>query len=224
MIPAQELVKKIDLVFNQWTKNNPATTFYEQSDKPICPAEFQLIERFSVELGLREIPELKNLSMGPNAEIFGLFLYGQSYTGKTTSVYRFASLFLATRILRNLENEEENWPEEVPMIWESVSFGDTAKLKAKTTKLAEWLDELIYPEVLIFDDIDKFAFSDSVATALWDIIKRRIENKRFTIFTSNITANKLVNLFPVNMREPLLNRFRKWYLPVHFQKPKPENS
>lgn len=216
----EPVLSKIKEHVDSWAEQNPPALHYRDVGAPVSPSGFTKVERIAIELGAcgsSYLPAWDAGRIGIEREdaLLGLYLYGASFTGKTTSAYRFAELFLAARSLYSIEGKERFYRSELPVVWEADAFGDTAKAKAKTTTLTAWLESLTEPEVLILDDLDKFQFSESVGVALWGLIKRRIECRRFTLFTSNETAKQMAKRFKANS-EPFLNRLEQFYLPMKF--------
>lgn len=218
-----ELRELIRQSLSAWIEANPAANYYAEASAPLSPKAFGLVERIAMLLGITDSTVMseraaREIDLSREKDLCGLFLFGKSYLGKTTAAYRFAELYLAARILGRIENGEDvrHFGEELPVIWEADAFGDTAKAKAKATTLAGWLDSLTEPEVLILDDLDKYQFSESVGTALFGMVKRRVEARKFTIFTANQNVLQISKRLLPDTREPFVNRMKAHFLPVKF--------
>lgn len=199
-----------DAFIKNWVElygwGNSQLNFYEKIHDPICSKAFYTTVKYALIAG-------SNAYRNPQGEepFYGLFLHGSSFLGKTTAANLVRLIYCSFHAF--IYQAGGNTP-----VWlEADTFGDTAKQKAKFTQLTAWLEELTEPDLLIIDDLDKFSVSESVEVALFGLLKRRIEARKFTVITANQSAPKIVQRFDSDRREPILNRLKKFFIPIHFK-------
>lgn len=122
----------------------------------------------------------------------GLFLFGDYGVGKTYNVYALAKHL----IMNNIDVWVFNLPRLLNIIRASFSKQeayneDTGNTTYAFVKDMDGIEELIKKEVLIIDDIGAEKPSDWVAETLYYLINSRYENMKTTIFTSNLSLDKL---------------------------------
>jgi len=122
----------------------------------------------------------------------GLFLFGDYGVGKTYNVYALAKCL----IMDDVDVWVFNLPRLLNIIRTSFSKQeayneDTGSTTYAFVKDMSGIEELIRKEILIIDDIGAEKPSDWVAEILYYLINSRYENMKTTIFTSNLSLDKL---------------------------------
>lgn len=124
----------------------------------------------------------------------GLFLYGDVGTGKTYNVYA-----LTKQLIMNNENVFVfNLPRLLNTIRASFSKQeayneDTDNYSYAFVKDMSSIEKLIDLDILVIDDIGAEKPSDWVAETLYYLINSRYEEEKTTIFTSNLSLDKLAD-------------------------------
>ena len=217
----------LDKELRPWLWSDPTIRHYSEIETPPSRSAFEMVEALAISKAFGgSLCPGANARLGISAQLKncrGLYLHGPSYRGKTTAAYHLATVFMVIAHLKKIEEElykhDDGYRADIipPAIWNADAFGDTAKAKAKASSLTKWLDEeLLEPPLLILDDLDKFQFSDSVGTALFGMLKRRIECDKFTVFTANQTASKISKRFCADTQAPFLNRVKSHFIPINF--------
>lgn len=166
----------------------------------------------------------------PSAPFSGLYVHGDSYTGKTTSTYLWARMLLAGMAYRRaieLCGGKRTERRDIQVhafygveVLSAMEFANRATAAAKASSMGEFIDGLTAPSVLILEDLDadKCSFSTSLKTALFWTVKQRIEAGQFTVITSNVRASETADLMGDGANDALLNRWRRHYIPVSFRR------
>ncbi len=124
----------------------------------------------------------------------GFFLYGGFGTGKTYNAYAL----LKHLIMNDVDAWAFNLPRLLNIIRASFSKQEaynesTGESSYAFVKNMSDIEKLIDVEVLIVDDIGAEKPSDWVAETLYYLINSRYENRKTTIFTSNLNLDGLVD-------------------------------
>ena len=192
----------------------PAYSFYaHNTGTPPDPTSYGAFLKLAEQLHAKKTHGQESLPSGA-------FLFGKSFTGKTTSVMHFLIKWatLHTFKLGFHSSKEQNQFQLCYRWLEASEFAELAKNKAKYGQTMEWIAELVSVKILIIDDMDKFQLSESVEVAFFDVLKRRIEwGQGFTIITSNQSMEKFVSRFAYDRRAPIENRMRTFYRPFQFK-------
>lgn len=124
----------------------------------------------------------------------GFFLFGGFGTGKTYNVYALAKQLITDDI--------NVWVFNLPRLLNTIrsSFSkqevyneDTDNYSYAFVKDMKDIEGLINVDILIIDDIGAEKPSDWVAETLYYLINSRYEDMRTTIFTSNLSLDKLAD-------------------------------
>ena len=197
----------------------PGIKHYQDTANPLCIKGFARVSEVGFHIPSKDSIKHFPPESGLMASCQGLFVFGDSYLGKTTSVAALYNNYISMAAY-HCANLGKFKPDCVPVFMEAHEFADLAKSKARVSQTKDWLNSLCQTDLLVLDDIDKFQISESVEVALFGLIKMRIERKKFTVITSNQAVDTLVNRFDLDRREALLNRFKVHYMPVRFTRDK----
>jgi hypothetical protein len=142
-------------------------------------------------------------------ETFGYFVFGDTGTGKTRSLYLLIQLvgfrwFHSVKWLRGAQFGKE-------VIERTRPHG--------TGGFESWFAELCDPEeseLLVVDEVDKIRFSERVSSEFFELLEQRTTNLCQTILVSNSTAADLVSKMPEEYRAATLRRIKERLIPLNF--------
>jgi len=187
----------------------------DKMEKEECERERKETEKRELEMKTKRInerienripPKFKNAELENSLKIIqnyfeqeeykrkGLFLFGNFGTGKTYNIYALAK----SLIRRNINVWVFNLPRILNTIRASFSkqevFNEeTGENSSAFVKDMSDIERLIDIDILIIDDIGAEKPSDWVAETLYYLINSRYENMKTTIFTSNLSLDKLAD-------------------------------
>jgi hypothetical protein len=146
-----------------------------------------------------------------------LILHGQrTGTGKTTVAYEH--LWLDCNFI---DDDEDPLMQNLPRAITGHAF---ACLTAKNAReLADWVRQLVKPDLLLFDDLDKRGdkegqFSDIVQQTLYAVIESRTTGAPHlrTIITMNATGERFEAKFGDSIGPYLMRRLRERFTSINF--------
>lgn len=174
----------------------------------ICPVEF----RTEGEGGNTILSQLR---VGhPSLEIAlhwklndkGLFMFGETGTKKTRSMWRVMRYLSDLRIpIKALSGGE---------------FERQCRDAMHSGGMTDWFDKLAGVPVLFIDDIFKMTLTDFVQTSLFDLIDDRGKNGRPLFATTNDTASSLETRIPGDKVNPMLRRIADYCTILSFSESK----
>lgn len=185
--------------------NNNPTNMQNSLDKyPEDFIEQSRKEKIEKQIKNRIPPKFRNADLKKSLKVIqdycsqkkekGFFLYGDFGTGKTYNVYALTKALLK----KDIDVHVFNLPRLLNTIRASFSKQevynkDTDNYFYAFVKNMSDIEKLIDVEVLIIDDIGAEKPSDWVAETLYYLINSRYENMKTTIFTSNLSLDKLAD-------------------------------
>lgn len=135
------------------------------------------------------IERINSFNKGEDAK--GLYIYGNPGVGKT-----FITAILSNYLSEKYEVAHVFYPR---MVMKMKSFGenDAESIRAKFDKIAD-------AKFLIIDDIGAENISQwAIAEVLLNLLQRRQEDNKFTIFTSNYDLNQLTSKYRVGSKDTI---------------------
>ena len=146
--------------------HNPLSGHYNcEAGSPPRPAQFDAV------MNWREwSDEGDRLSLG-------LVLVGESFTGKTTAVYRLARHLI-----------EDDGYETFLAVNSTVLNAIPEKVLDR--KIGPFIQELLEADLLLIDDLDKVRITPRVASELWGLFEHRLREQRSPVFVTMNTRTK----------------------------------
>ena len=107
----------------------------------------------------------------------GLVLVGESFTGKTTAIYRLA---------RKLVEDGEYFT----FLAVNSTQLNAIPEKVLDRTIGSFMNELLEVDLLLIDDLDKVRITPRVASELWGLFERRLREEPAPIFVTMNTRTK----------------------------------
>jgi len=151
---------------DNFRERNPLSRHYlSQNGSPPRPAQFDAVQNW------REWWD------DGDQHSQGLVLVGDSFTGKTTAVYR---------LVRKLVEEND---------YESFLAVNSTQLNAIPERVMDrtistFMQELQEVELLLIDDLDKVRITPRVASELWGLFEHRLREQNLSVFITMNTRTK----------------------------------
>lgn len=140
----------------------------------------------------------------------GLLLFGPARCGKT-----FTACELARRVITSQNCGDARFIQ-------MVEWSAECSRRAKDCELEGWAHDIVSsvwdgdPGVLVLDDLDKVRATDTVQSALFNLIETAVSNDVKLIVTTNCTAEQLAKRFKPEFGQPIAGRLRDFCVPVNF--------
>jgi hypothetical protein len=159
-----------------------------------------------------------------NAQSENRILAGKvSGTGKTTAALEYIWSRTAAPDGRTLDHYVAD--KFLPLAVTGLEFARKVSEKAKANDLDEYLQSLVDPEILLFDDLDKKTNSEgkmspTVQQALFDLIERRTtageDYTSVTWITMNSNGADFATRFDDDIGPYLIRRLRERFIAINF--------
>jgi DNA replication protein DnaC len=162
----------------------------------ICPEDYREVDRARLPR-----PDLLQtvLAWEPDYQVgrVGLFLVGQSYQGKTRTIYQ-----------RCRKDLRDGWKVRV---FRPTEFGNEVSAQSGENTIGRWARELVENwDVVLFDDFGKERFTERIEAELFGIIENRFAQRQRIYFTSNEDSKALCAKFIDAQRAAaLINRIKE---------------
>lgn len=121
----------------------------------------------------------------PNKQQIGFFLHGKPGTGKTTLLCAFANEIIENSLYGNV----------------SVYFQDGVSIVRDVINNKDLMGKLTSTSILIIDDITQNIGKDFYVQTLFDIVDKRLSNNLLTCITSNISIDKMIDVWKTKTPE-----------------------
>jgi DNA replication protein DnaC len=135
----------------------------------------------------------------------GLWLYGPSGSGKSRTAYS---------LLQKLDRET--------VIVTGNQFQREIVERTKpgaVDDLDDWLADLIYLDVVYFDDVSKIRFSDRTEAEFHAVLDARATKELPTIYTSELTVDRFGERLSDSNRAGIIRRIKQFCQPISFSQP-----